>query len=129
MLFPITNYIDKYIENRYDNETDRKLIRNHVKETVSGDAYSTSLKAKHNNKKTRSTVSKSMLMRYILALHMTRKEADELLLFCEKAFAPSYVSKEDKIYTYLIDHKIYDKYVVNGLCHKEGLDPIFAYIK
>ena len=60
---------------------------------------------------------------------MSRKEADELLLFCEKAFAPAGVSKADKVYTYLIEHKVYDIYKVNGLCLKENVDQIFAYAK
>ena len=128
-LFTITNYIEKYIDNRYDNETDRKLIKKHVNEVISGDPNSTSLKAKHNKKESRAEVQVPTLMRYILALHMTRKEADELLLFCGKAFAPLEVSKTDKLYTYFIDHKVYDIYTVNGLCLKEGIKQIFAYIK
>ena len=64
-LFTITNYVETYIENRYDNASDRKLILKHVNEIVSGDSNSTSLKAKHNNEEKRTTVSKAMLMRYI----------------------------------------------------------------
>ena len=128
-LFTITNYIETYIGNRYDNESDRKLMLKHVNEIVSGDSNSTSLKAKHNNEEKRTTVSKPMLMRYILALHMSKKEADDLLGFCEKTFAPAGVSKADKVYKYLIEHQIYDIYEVNGLCLKENVDQIFAYIK
>ena len=126
-LFSITDYINTYIENRYDNESDRKLIRNHVNEYISGDSNSTSLRSKHSDEEKRDNVKVSTLMRYVLALHMTRKEADEFLLFCGKALAPSNVSIRDKTYAYFISHKIYDVDKVNGLCLKEKIDLVFGY--
>ena len=66
-----------------------------------------------------------MLMRYILALHMNKKEANDLLLFCGKSFSP--VSKEDVAYEQIIELKKYDVNAVNGLCLKFGIEPIFKY--
>ena len=126
-LFSVTSYIDAYIDTRYQNECDRKIIRKHVNEIISGANDSTSLKAKHNNENKRTTISLPMLMRYILALHMTKEEADKLLLFCGKVFSP--VGKEDVVYQNIIKLKKYDVYEVNGLCLAKNVEQIFGYAK
>lgn len=126
-LFSVTNYIETYIDTRFLNESERKIIRKHVNEIVSGSNDSTSLKAKHNNENKRTTITLPMLMRYILALHMTKQEADDLLLFCGKVFSP--IGKEDIVYQNIIKLKKYDIYEVNGLCLDKHVEQIFGYAK
>lgn len=123
--YSITAYIEKYIDTRYKSDYDKKLISKHVSEIVGGADNATSLKHKHTNEKKRTTISTAMLMRYILALHMNKYEADDFLLFCGKTFSP--VSKEDFVYEQIIKLKKYDITAVNGLCLKYGVDPIFKY--
>ena len=70
-------------------------------------------------------------MRYILALHMTKKEADDFLLFCGKVFSP--VGDIDRFYQELIVKKKYvndeeDTYKINGFCLKHELPQIFDYL-
>ncbi len=127
----VTFYIEKYIETRFANKSDQTEIRRNVNKMLSGSNESTSLKTKHGNEKKRTTITMSMLMRYVLSLHMTKEEATDFLLFCGKAFSP--VSKEDKIYEALIDHKKYvtnenDVYKINGFCLKHGINQIFDYL-
>jgi hypothetical protein len=55
------------------------------------------------------------------------EEANDLLLFCGKAFSP--VSKEDTTYKILIEMKKYDIYQVNDLCDKKQIKRIFNYDK
>ena len=124
-LFSVTSYIDKYIETRFLTETERKMIRRHVATVVGGEENKTSLKAKHNSEERRTTITLPVLMRYVLALHMTRQEADDLLLFCGKVFSP--VGKADRVYQSIIKLKQYDIHEVNGLCLKEKVDVIFSY--
>ena len=124
-------YIETYIEARFTNQSDQAEIRRHVNRTLSGSNDSTSLKAKHGKEEKRTTITLPMLMRYILALHMTKKEADDFLLFCGKVFSP--VSDEDKMYQGLISNKKYvtredDVYKINGFCLKYGIHQIFDYI-
>lgn len=126
-LFSVTNYIEKYIDTRYQNEGERKIVRRHVNEIVSGSNDSTSLKSKHNNENKRTTISLPMLMRYILALHMTKQEADNLLLFCGRTFSP--IGKEDVVYQNIVKLKKYDIYEVNGLCLDRHVEQIFGYAK
>ena len=124
-LFSVTNYIEKYIDTRFPTEDERKIIRRHVAVMVGGEDNKTSLKAKHNSENRRTTITLSVLMRYILALHMTRQEADDLLLFCGKVFSP--VGKADRVYQNLIKLKEYDIDEVNGLCLKEKVELVFSY--
>ena len=124
-------YIETYIETRFPNPSDQAEIRKHVNLILSGNNDSTSLKSKHGNEDKRTTISLPMLMRYILALHMTQEEADTFLMFCGRVFSP--VSKEDAVYKALINNKKYvteydDIYTINSFCLKEkGVHPIFEY--
>lgn len=121
----VTFYIDTYINNRFSDEEQRKIIRQHTNEIIAGDKNSTSLKSKHGIEDKRSTISKSMLMRYILGLHMTMEEAQDLLCFCGKTFSP--IDKCDLVFKEFINNEIYDVYEVNGYCIKRKIEPIFAY--
>ena len=123
-------YIETYIETRYTNPSDQSEIRKHVNLFLAGDNTSTSLKTKHGKEEKRTTIGLPVLMRYILALHMTRKEADDFLLFCGKVFSP--VSDADKIYQGFISNKKYvtkydDIYDINGFCLKHKVEQIFGY--
>lgn len=120
-------YISYYLKQRYEKEDTIKVVERHVYEIVGGVENKTSLKSKHEDANRRSNVTTSMLMRYILALHMTMEEANDLLLFCGKAFSP--VSKEDTTYKILIEMKKYDIYQVNDLCDKKQIKRIFNYDK
>lgn len=127
----VAYYIDTYIQTRYPNTTDQADIRKHVNETLTGSNESTSLKCKHGKEEKRTTITLPMLMRYILALHMSTKEAEDFLLFCGKAFSP--ISIEDQIYKRLIKNKRYvtdknDVYKINGFCLKYGIHQIFDYV-
>lgn len=124
-LLSVTTYIDKYIDTRFSDESGRKKVRDHVWSYVGGEDNKTSMKSKHNKEERRTTISVPMLMRYILALHMTVEEANDLLSFCGKAFSP--VSKEDHLYQTLIKLKKYDISEINGLCLKENVNLIFQY--
>lgn len=126
-IMSISCYIDNYIEARYNDEEEKKLVKKYVNEIVSGDIDSSSLKTKHNVEEKRTTVSVSMLMRYILALRMTIEEANSLLCFCGRTFSP--ISKQDRVYAGIINRKIYDIYIVNGLCLKANVEQIFGYDK
>lgn len=126
-LFSVTSYIDTYIDTRFPTDAERKIIRRHVADMVGGEDNKTSLKAKHNSEDRRTTISLPVLMRYVLALHMTKQEADDLLLFCGKVFSP--VGKADRVYQNIIKLKEYDIHEVNGLCLKEKVDVIFSYEK
>lgn len=123
-------YIETYIHNRYSQESDRKLIKKHVNTFLSGSNDSTSLKTKHGYETKRTTISVPVLMRYILALHMNKEEADDLLRFCGRVFSP--VSEEDKCYEGLIKANKYvnnedDTYKINGFCLKKAITQIFDY--
>ena len=123
-------YIETYIKTRYTNPTDQDEIRKHVNLMLSGSNDSTSLKTKHGKEEKRATISVPMLMRYILALHMNMKEANDLLLFCGKVFSP--VSEQDAKYQRLISLKKYatrdnDRYIINGYCFKNEIEQIFGY--
>lgn len=124
-LFSVTNYIDTYIDTRFPSDDERKIVRRHVATIVGGEENKTSLKAKHNSEVRRTTITLPVLMRYVLALHMTKEEADDLLLFCGKVFSP--VGKADRVYQNIIKLKEYDIHEVNGLCLKEKVDIIFSY--
>ena len=124
-LFSVTSYIDTYIDTRFLTEAERKIVRRHVAVMVGGEDNKTSLKSKHNSEDRRTTITLSVLMRYVLALHMTKQEADDLLLFCGKVFSP--VGKADRVYQNLIKLKEYDIDEVNGLCLKEKVELIFSY--
>ena len=126
-VFSISCYIDKYIELRYEDEEDRKAVRKYVNEIISGDIDSSSLKTKHNVEEKRTTVPVPMLMRYVLALRMTLEEANDLLCFCGRMFSP--ISKQDRVYVGIIKRRIYDIYIVNGLCLKANVEQIFGYDK
>lgn len=124
-------YIETYIETRFSNSSDQAEIRRHVNKVLSGSNDSTSLKAKHGKEEKRTTISLPVLMRYILALHMTKKEADDFLLFCGKVFSP--VGDIDRFYQELIVKKKYvndedDTYKINGFCLKHKLPQIFDYL-
>lgn len=124
-LFSVTSYIDTYINTRFPTDAERKIVRRHVATVVGGEDNKTSLKAKHNSEDRRTTITLPVLMRYVLALHMTKQEADDLLLFCGKVFSP--VGKADRVYQNIIKLKEYDIHKVNGLCLKEKVDAIFSY--
>lgn len=124
-LFSVTSYIDTYINTRFPTDAERKIVRRHVATVVGGEENKTSLKAKHNSEDRRTTITLPVLMRYVLALHMTKQEADDLLLFCGKVFSP--VGKADRVYQNIIKLKEYDIHEVNGLCLKEKVDIIFSY--
>ena len=124
-LFSVTSYIDTYIDTRFLTEAERKIVKRHVALMVGGEDNKTSLKSKHNSEDRRTTITLSVLMRYVLALHMTKQEADDLLLFCGKVFSP--VGKADRVYQNLIKLKEYDIDEVNGLCLKEKVELIFSY--
>jgi O-acetyl-ADP-ribose deacetylase (regulator of RNase III) len=124
-LFSVTSYIDTYIDTRFPTDAERKIVRRHVATIVGGEENKTSLKAKHNSEDRRTTITLPVLMRYVLALHMTKQEADDLLLFCGKVFSP--VGKADRVYQNIIKLKEYDIHEVNGLCLKEKVDIIFSY--
>lgn len=124
-LFSVTSYIDTYINIRFPTDAERKIVRRHVATVVGGEDNKTSLKAKHNSEDRRTTITLPVLMRYVLALHMTKQEADDLLLFCGKVFSP--VGKADRVYQSIIKLKEYDIHEVNGLCLKEKVDAIFSY--
>ena len=126
-LQSVTNYIDAYLSSRYGSQNDIKIVRKHMYDIVGGSDNYTSIRSKHNSDKRRTTLPLSMLMRYILALHMTLEEAKHLLLFCSRALSP--VAKQDLIYTKFIEDKIYDTYSVNGFCLKAKVDQIFGYEK
>ncbi len=120
----VTDYIGKYIETRFVNETNQKLVTRRVYDMVGGIDNKTSLKHKHSKPEKRTTITPSMLMRYVIALHMTQEEADDLFLFCGRAFSP--ISKEDKVYKNIIGNKIFDRMNVDGVCLKNGINPIFT---
>lgn len=124
-LFSVTSYIDTYIDTRFPTDAERKIVRRHVATIVGGEENKTSMKAKHNSEDRRTTITLPVLMRYVLALHMTKQEADDLLLFCGKVFSP--VGKADRVYQNIIKLKVYDIHEVNGLCLKEKVDIIFSY--
>lgn len=124
-LFSVTSYIDTYINTRFPTDAERKIVRRHVATVVGGEDNKTSLKAKHNSEDRRTTITLPVLMRYVLALHMTKQEADDLLLFCGKVFSP--VGKADRVYQNIIKLKEYDIHEVNGLCLKAKVDAIFSY--
>ena len=126
----VSFYIETYITTRYVNPSDQNEIRKHVNLTVSGSNDSTSLKTKHGKEEKRTTITVPMLMRYVLALHMNMKEANDLLLFCGKIFSP--VSEQDTKYQRLISLKKYvthdhDRYVINGYCLENKIEQIFGY--
>ncbi len=120
--YSITSYIDKYIEVRF-LENFRKEVKNHVLKFLGG----SSLKTKHLDPARRPNVSVTTLMRYILALHMNRKEADDFLRFCGRAFSP--VDDTDIRYVELIERKIYDKNVLTKEYTEYFKNLIFAYEK
>lgn len=123
-LVSITNYIDEYINRRFKKPEHIKLVKKHVDGYLTDDSAS-SIKSKHNNEKKRTTVSVTMLMRYILALHMDQTEADDLLMFCGRVFSP--VSKTDQVYKKIIKRKEYRKFQANTLCLDEKVEQIFGY--
>lgn len=120
----VTDYITKYIETRFSNETNRTLVTRKVYDVVGGIDNKTSLKHKHSKEEKRATITPSMLMRYVIALHMTQEEADDLFLFCGRAFSP--ISNEDKVYKTIIRNKIFDVYSVITYCVNKGINPIFT---
>ena len=93
----ITDYIEEYINCRYSSENDIKIVKKHLYTVVGGEDNKTSIRSKHSNEDKRTTTSVSMLMRYIIGLHMNTEEAKDFLCFCGKSFSP--VSKEDYIYS------------------------------
>lgn len=121
----ITMYIERYMEIRF-KEDSIKILKNHVKNYLNGNTDSSSLGTKHGKSKSRDTVSVSTLMRYVLALHMNREEADDFLKFCGRCFSP--ISRADKVYISMIEKKRFDnKGFINEECEYMKIDKIFGY--
>lgn len=124
--FSITHYIDAYIDNRFLDDV-KKEVKNQVNLFLEGSKSSTSLRTKHKDPDRRANVAVATLMRYILALHMNREEADDFLKFCGRAFSD--VGDEDVMYVELIERRIYDKDMLTKEYSKYFKNLIFAYEK
>lgn len=127
----VADYIDAYIEKRFKDEKWNKIVRRFLNKALSNNSKNgAALRAKHYKVEKRDTISKQVLMRYILALHMSMSEAENFLLFCGRCFSP--ISKEDQLYKYLISNKKYvsdsdDVSVINAFCLEKNVNLVFDF--
>ncbi|HBF67929.1 MAG TPA: hypothetical protein DDW20_01240 [Firmicutes bacterium] len=127
----VADYIDLYIDKRFIDENDNKYVRKFLNKALSNNSKNgAALRSKHYKVEKRDTISKQVLMRYILALHMNMNEAENFLLFCGRCFSP--ISKEDQLYKFLISNKKYvsnsdDVSVINAFCIEKNVNLVFDF--
>lgn len=126
--YSINDYVERYVDERYNLQQDRNRILTNIRKLVASIDGAGSLKSKHSNPKTRDGADLSMLMRYILALHMNIEEANEFLRFCGKAFSP--IDPNHNFYVSLIKNESYtksfdDNKYINNRCKSKKVISIF----